>query len=213
MRDLLLKFGESVVGPKRAKRMFSHLLNQNNFGPATIHPYGFYIWKLPSITPDFTLRVHAWLPGIRNRQQPDWPPHTHNSDLHSFLLSGTIVNQTWDLKTGEKGDAQVYEVGYSGGLSTLVKTPIVGDLMPTGEATYSASANYLVPAGKYHASEVQVQSSAVTVVLLGNQTQGAAKVAGSPGGEKNYVFDRQDASHAEQETAREIVIEALKKIR
>lgn len=213
MRKELAEFCHMIAGAEAAERLFGRLFDVSCFSYATIHPYGFYIWKLPEISPKYSLRVHVWLPEIRRRQQPDWPPHSHNSNLYSFIISGQITNFTWSWEADDAGVNQIYEVGYEGGLSKLTKTAMIGNLTTEQKHTYLSPSSYLVPAGVYHASEVDRHASAVTVVLLDNKTDGPSRVIGLVDGDPGYVFDRKHTLEDDQKMAREIVRQAIRYIK
>lgn len=212
MREELTTFCQKIAGSEAAELLFERLLDTSSFEMATIHPYGFYIWKMPEISPSFSLRVHVWLPRARKRQQPDWPPHSHNSNLHSFILAGQITNCTWEWEPDGAGHYQMYEVGYDGGLSSLRKTSVTGNLVAEKRHVYRSGSSYLVPSGVYHASEVDERSSAVTVVLLDRNIYGTSKVIGAKQGENRYVFNREAASDVDQRKASEVAKKAILQI-
>ena len=212
MRSDLLAFCERVAGQDAASQVLNVIQDQKSYGLATIHPYGFYIWKLPSISPHYALRVHVWLPATRNRQVPDWPPHSHNSNLHSFVLAGKVSNLTWQWVNDPSGQNQLYDVGYEGPLSKLTRTNEIGRLEAKTEETFLPASDYLVPTGIFHASEVVQGLSSVTLVLLEKETTGVSQVVGETSGHPNYIFDRLDASESEQREARGAAFEAIMQI-
>ena len=206
MHNKVYNFLSKVAGRTFYEAGFQNFIECQIGADPTIHPYGFYVWKLhvPDLR-EFSLRLHVWLPNERPRQTPDWPPHSHNSDLYSLVLEGCVSNHTWDWKPDVAGDKVLYEVAYDAGLSTLAKSDERGTLV--GECVQFARRfeSYLVPLRKIHASHIAHERSAVTLVLISTNTVGSSMVVGDQNGQEGYVFDRHAVDAVSTAKAREII--------
>ena len=210
MLEVIEDFCSNVMGASHAKVAVSQLLSFRPDNYPTLHPYGFHIWKIE--TPpafEFSLRLHAWISELRQRQSPDWPPHSHNSDLHSLVMEGEVSNYTWGWLPSKVGDRSLYEVGYDGNLSTLTKTEERGFLYDGCIHKIARLQNYLVPMQQIHASEVRPEASAVTLVLLSRKSVGSPKVIGDLEGNERYVFNRQEVNVDTMTKARDLVAKCL----
>ena len=118
MLSWIQNFSLSVVEFDLSDSITKALIDFDKETP-TLHPYGFYIWKLHATIEDFDLRLHVWLSEFRRRQKPDWPPHSHNSDLYSLVLCGSVTNLVWDWESSDAGNQIVYEVSYQENQSKL----------------------------------------------------------------------------------------------
>ena len=209
MLDRIHAFALSVTGDDTTNYLMEHLTSFRAT-EALLHPYGFYVWKMESGNDEFDMRLHAWLCGSRQRQRPDWPAHTHSSDLYSLVLFGSVTNTMWEWKSSEGGGQMIYEVSYKKNLSILRRSKERGTLVCEHSKMVEKGEYYMVPAHRYHATDVGLSEAALTLVLMPRRTSGPSKVVGDINGNEEYFFERRKIEGRELTTATNMVQRCLK---
>ncbi|MEM9319666.1 MAG: hypothetical protein AAGA70_11765, partial [Pseudomonadota bacterium] len=153
--------------------------------------------------------THVWLPYSRLRQEPDWPPHSHNSDLFSLLLIGEIENHEWNWQSNPMSKEVLYEVGYQENRSMILKTDEFGRTTDLSITKFEQGQSYYVPKGQFHASEVASDQTAVTLVLLSETKVGNSIVVGSRDGASSYTFDRNAVDPEQHVKARQAALKGI----
>jgi hypothetical protein len=191
MREQLLRFLVETTGSQMEYHVISQLIEEALLSEkVTRHPYGFLILRVPWLNPDWQLRLHIWLQGNRMRQTPDWPAHTHNSQLHSFVWTGSVINREAVFIPTARECGAVYEVTYNGSVSTLEKTASRGRLIWVHEAWMTPGEHYEVRRDQFHVTDVDASKHAATIVLMGTRTVGRSLVFGDADGPELVQFDR-----------------------
>ncbi len=209
MRELLKYFSLSIFGIDKSQAILSELPLLILESDVLQHPYGFYVMRPGIAVGRYQLRIHVWLAGERNRQNPDWPPHTHNSVLHSLVVKGAVVSRTWDWIEQPDGRYVQYEVGYDGSNSILSRTSSVGALQNESSALVEAGMSYTVPPHLFHATDVSELIEAVTLVLVATEVSGNAVVAGDSNGLNQYIFERAAVNEERRKMAKDAALSAI----
>ncbi|MEO1252190.1 MAG: hypothetical protein AAFW81_07585 [Pseudomonadota bacterium] len=178
----------------------------------TLHPYGFYILKNESYLPDANLRLHIWLSRTRRRQEPDWPPHTHNSMLSSFILTGGVTANFWIFRECSDGESQIYRVSYTGDRSIIKKTRKRGAIELDESRKLLQGDSYIVPPHVFHSTEVKPTMATVTFVLESKSSKGKALVAGEKLGDNLYEFTRRQVTKFEKKAVADLAYRAFRSL-
>jgi hypothetical protein len=137
---------------------------------AVHHPLGFVC--LPVLRDaDEGICVHVW-PDTTSDRLATSNVHCHSWHLRSFVLEGTVHNQTFDLVDTADGPLRVFVVNSAGGVDNIVSTDRLVDLKAAEPMSYHAGESYEMDAGIFHASPRLGSGTAVTVIL-GRQCPGA----------------------------------------
>ncbi len=209
MRKLVAHFSDTVLGQDVSDLFIADMLEHLEMIGPTLHPYGFIIFKFPNEYLNHQLRCHVWLSNYRNRQMPDWPPHSHNSPLHSFVMKGSVSNFVWEFLPSPSGKKEIYEVVYIRNKSFITKTGRRGEIRESSNICVPELVNYTIPRNVIHATEVPVGNCAVTLVLLSNKIKGTSKVVGEYDAARRYEFDRLNLESELASQAKRIVLRIL----
>jgi hypothetical protein len=138
---------------------------------AVRHPLGFVC--LPVLRDDSPagICVHIWSDGDPGDRLATSNVHCHSWHLLSYVLSGTVHNQTYDLADNIDGASQVFVVKSVGGTDDIIATDRRVDVKATGLRSFHTGEYYEMPAGQFHASPRRGSGPAISVVL-GVQSRG-----------------------------------------
>jgi len=170
-------------------KIIEQLLLQAKVGNITIHPYGFYIVKIEKQN-NIQIRLHIWLDKFRKRQNPDWPPHTHSSDLNSIILNGKLTHNIWEIVHKNQAANVLYQVEYDKNISKLNKTSELVSLQLTNSTLYSTGDSYCLDRYIFHSVEVKNTLKAITLFITSNLGKNVQHVVGEAIGNKVYEFER-----------------------
>ena len=184
----------SVLGELSDRDLVARLGARINDTIPTLHPYGFYILQ----DPELGCRFHVWLRSRRNRQNPDWPPHSHDRDMKSRVVVGEVENFEWDFIEKKSGRKAIYNVDYEGDFSIIRKTERVGDLSSGSRVSVSSGSCYFVSAGDIHATEVCKNSFVLTVAAFSKIITSTSYVVGDVKGDGFYKIRRSNISSNER---------------
>lgn len=169
------------------------------------HPTGFVVLKLLDDV-DGALRLHLWPAGARERGEPCWPVHDHVWDLRSHVLCGQIESHAYVVSDDDAGEAALYAVDYGAGRSSCMRRSerrvSVRGLAPR---RIGAGERYEVPAGAFHASHVDANELAATLVVTRPTAQPWPWVVGALDAASIVRVERALASH-------ELVSEMLRRL-
>ncbi|CAH0184920.1 hypothetical protein [Peribacillus simplex] len=145
---------------------FKKYLNQNSQHIIfNWHPLGFVHSKLCNIHNIGDLRLHVWLDGFRNTQQPHMPIHDHIFNVNSFILSGTVTNHIYEVGKDNGHLYRVYEAQYNNGGSLLSSTEELLTCRLKSSDKHSKGDFYIVKKEIFHESTVDVGDFAATLVI------------------------------------------------
>ncbi|MDX6498136.1 MAG: hypothetical protein QOG23_1396 [Blastocatellia bacterium] len=157
---------------------------------ATWHPLGFIRLKLAS-TPQGTLRIHIWPGTDRKSQSPSWNIHDHLFDLRSSILCGVVENHRFAVRPDRKSAThRLYQVSYCENQSLLHATTTEMSCHHLGTEVYSALDSYQVYREQFHASVVEKDILAATIVVTSDHSQRPPNVLGDLTGAKLYFYNR-----------------------
>jgi len=144
--------------------------------PFVRHPLGFAYHRLREGETGAYMRLHVWT----RQTVPVSTPHTHSSDLWSWVLGGTLTNENWRLVRSAEHLTPVCDVAHSHGARTAQDRRLV-PLVQDGVSVVSAGSSYKVPVGRFHASYCTTEIC-VTLVLRAPPAGRLATVAGLESG-------------------------------
>ena len=208
MLDSFARFIRDIVGEQHVDEVALILKYELNSCKIANHPYGFLVLSFPTLVNGYRVRVHVWHSGERRKQFPDWPMHTHNADLHSYVIQGTIENRECEWVDEANGPSTLYVVGYSGQCSLLCRSKIRGRIRNCKSQTILEGNFYNLGKKKFHESFVSVDDSVSTLVLFSDEQKGDAYVVGTSDGDQQYKFSR----HLPESTARQRHTEYCEKL-
>jgi len=151
------------------------------------HPLGFVSCVVEEVPSSHTVRLHYWPKGERRVKNPDWPIHTHSYVLTSLVLSGQVRDLQYRTIPGSQ--SWIYSVNYFKGGSEIVRTSEAVELLSKTDEIRISGEQYKVPRGVFHQTEVPIDKSAVTLVVLTDHGVEAPMVLGAKQAEK-YPYDR-----------------------
>jgi hypothetical protein len=116
--------------------------------------------------------VHVWSPGIRVELTTS-PTHCHSWDLLSYVLYGTIRNDTFRLvDDSQAAQYRVFRVQSRPDVDEIRATPRLVRCESGSTEQYGAGQAYELPAGEFHRS-VLLEWPAATLVLGRRRSSGA----------------------------------------
>lgn len=132
---------------------------------AAWHPTGFVVLE-PFRDDRGSLRVHLWPVGVREHGRPCWPVHDHVWHLRSQVLCGRVRSHGYAVRDDAEGDAVLYAVEYGAGRrSRMRRSERRVSVRSLDPERVEAGEGYRVEAGAFHASAVDEDQLAATLVL------------------------------------------------
>ena len=190
MLESFANFVGAVVGKQYVDQIALVLKEELISCDITNHPYGFLVFSFPTLVNGHKVRIHLWRPDARRKQLPDWPVHSHNSDLHSYVIQGVVENRECDWVEENEGLLSLYVVRYSGQKSLLSRTKSRGRLENFKNKNIVEGGSYFLEKNKFHESFVSIDDTVFTLVLFSDDRQGDAYVVGTSDGNLQYTFSR-----------------------
>lgn len=111
-----------------------------------IHPLGFYYLILSS--GEVTHRLHVYVAKTDFAAENVW--HTHEFDLHSKVLAGSIKNHISEFIIDDEGSLTEFSVEYADGKSILNETGRKGKVSEIASFISAAGQEYFIRAGTIH---------------------------------------------------------------
>ncbi len=144
------------------------------------HPYGFLIVRLDATVDGAQVRFNIWLKEKRPGQQPNWPIHSHEIAMSSYIVRGSLENSTWPEPRFGFGDP-LYLASYTKTTSILTKSDIriSGGRMVC--ETIGRGRQYEVEKGLFHATDVPDDGECVTLCIFHAEENGVGTVLGRDG--------------------------------
>ena len=153
------------------------------------HPLGFVSCVIRKEESVLTTRIHYWPKLERRTKNPNWPIHNHTYDLSSYILDGQVRDTQYRLTVGD--DYVVYLVSYFEQNSTITRTEKQTSVETTINTLRTSGEEYSVPLGVFHQTNVLINESAMSLVVLSNFADDKPHVLGSPG-KDCYPYDRME---------------------
>lgn len=172
------------------------------FPPQTfnIHPLGFY-HSAKKVSAELTVRLHVYPKSSEFSSPNEW--HTHEFDLHSRVLLGSLGNEVGRFVAGEHGKVQEFSVTYEACMSALQKTGNIGEIQTELSFETSAPNEYFLRAGVLHRA---VPRTAPCVTLVCAMHKGRSILSY---GDKEETFDRRSVAESEAKFIAEVLSQVL----
>lgn len=172
------------------------------------HPYGFLIIKLGTKLAGSDVRFHIWLKHDRAGQQPNWPIHSHEINMSSYVVDGSLENSVWPEPRFGFGEP-LYLASYTKISSVLTKSDIrIAEGRKVSE-TVAAGRQYEVEKGLFHATHVPDDVECITLCLFHAEEQGIGTVLGRDGHAPRIEFQRYAVTPEVAKAARQALGAAL----
>lgn len=126
-----------------------------------VHPLGFYYFVLSS--GKVTSRLHVYTENVDFSMDNEW--HTHEFDLNSKVLVGSLHNSIGQFILGGKKNLQEFVVKYQAESSILEATGNWGTICELVDFTSAAGQTYFIKAGTIHRVK-NVETPCVTHVRM-----------------------------------------------
>ena len=172
------------------------------------HPYGFLIVRLDATVDGAQVRFNIWLKEKRPGQQPNWPIHSHEIAMSSYIVRGSLENSTWPEPRFGFGDP-LYLASYTKTTSILTKSDIriSGGRMVC--KTIGHGRQYEVEKGLFHATDVPDDGECVTLCIFHAEENGVGTVLGRDGHSPRIEFQRYEVAPETAVAAKELLLSAL----
>ena len=95
------------------------------------HPYGFLVVRLPAKISEADVRFNVWLKENRPGQEPNWPIHSHEVSMSSYVVRGELENLVWPEPRFGFGEP-LYLASYTKSTSVLTKMRLANLGRPQG---------------------------------------------------------------------------------
>lgn len=177
--------------------------------PCNWHPLGFFHMPVAQSDDGRRLRFHVWPANYRSTQNPPLSIHDHAFALTSRVLVGSMSNITYHVSDQGVANARLYDVLYDEHQSVLRANGRLACVSELRRERQSAGAQYVVPIGTFHESEVALGSLTATMVLTETLDQRTPVVIGPLEGEAEYTYLRRECSIAERQDVIGEVLSAL----
>ena len=172
------------------------------------HPYGFLIIRLDSSIEKAEVRFNVWLKHDRVEQQPNWPIHSHEVAMSSYVMQGALENINWPEPRIGFGDP-LYLASYTKTSSILTRSELrVTEGRPFSEMV-QAGTQYEVAKGMFHATQIPDDAGCTTLCVFHAEEWGTGTVLGRDGHAPRIEFHRFAVAPESADAARRQVLSAL----
>src|SRR5665213_1256633 len=128
------------------------------------HPYGFLVVRLPAKISEADVRFNVWLKENRPGQEPNWPIHSHEVSMSSYVVRGELENLVWPEPRFGFGEP-LYLASYTKSTSVLTKSDLrISEGRKVCE-TVRAGTQYGVAKGLFHATNIPDDAECVTLCM------------------------------------------------
>ncbi|MFZ3349536.1 MAG: hypothetical protein WA268_01535 [Xanthobacteraceae bacterium] len=172
------------------------------------HPYGFLVVRLPAKVSEADVRFNVWLKENRPGQQPNWPIHSHEVSMSSYVVRGELENLVWPEPRFGFGEP-LYLASYSKSTSVLTKSDLrISEGRKVCE-TVRAGTQYEVAKGLFHATNIPDDAECVTLCMFHAEENGIGTVLGSDGHPQQIEFQRFAVTPETAQATKELLLSAL----
>lgn len=174
---------------------------------AVRHPLGFLC--LPVYRDgEYGVCVHLWSPGVTLAHAVRSPVHSHSWDLVSFVLFGQVGNTVLQVvDDAVTGTHRIFEIRSRGDIDEVRATPRLVRCQPARHRAAGPGGTYRLRAGRFHASVIEGEPEAATVVL-GRTRATPDLLVGPPDGPSHRICRQRCGAQETAEAAR-IVVDRL----
>ena len=172
------------------------------------HPYGFLIVRLGATVDGAQVRFNIWLREKRPGQEPNWPIHSHEIAMSSYVVRGSLENTIWPQPRFGFGDP-LYLASYTETTSVLTRSDIrISEGRKVSE-TVGQGRQYEVEKGLFHATDVPDDDECVTLCAFHAEENGVGTVLGRDGHSPRIEFQRYDVAPETAVAAKKLLLSAL----
>ena len=172
------------------------------------HPYGFLIVRLGATVDGAQVRFNIWLSEKRPGQEPNWPIHSHEIAMSSYVVRGSLENTIWPQPRFGFGDP-LYLASYTATTSVLTKSDIrISEGRKVSESV-GQGRQYEVEKGLFHATQVPDDGECVTLCVFHAEENGVGTVLGRDGHSPRIEFQRYEVAPETAVAAKQLLLSAL----
>ncbi|HEY9092021.1 hypothetical protein [Parasphingorhabdus sp.] len=165
-----------IASAQEVKSLFIALRETIRGTPAYAHPNGFLVYDIYKES-NVDLRLHVWEGSVV--AQPFHEIHDHVYDVRSVILTGCLLQKTWDERSSRYGSFKEYSVTYRDGTSSLEPTGRKIEASVAAQEHLRAPLRYELDAGRLHSVEPLVFPSATLFLRDLHEGAGNPRVLGT----------------------------------
>lgn len=126
------------------------------------HPLGFKYFKLGNISNFEEFRLHFWV-NTNDKQDDDLQIHDHSFDFESFVVSGSIINNKYEIINLNNSEGYVYDVKFRNEKSKLILNTEKCYIKQTASEVINCGKFYNMISNEFHES---INNEDLTLTLL-----------------------------------------------
>lgn len=172
------------------------------------HPYGFLIVKPGAKLAGSDVRFHIWRKNDRRGQEPNWPIHSHEISMSSYVVQGALVNSTWPEPRFGFGEP-LYLASYTKTTSVLTRSDLRIREGRKRTERVEVGTQYEVEKGVFHATDVVPDVECITLCLFHSEQHGIGTVLGQDGHSRRIEFQRYALEPEVADAARRLLTSVL----
>jgi hypothetical protein len=172
------------------------------------HPYGFLVVRLPAKISEADVRFNVWLKENRPGQEPNWPIHSHEVSMSSYVVRGELENLVWPEPRFGFGEP-LYLASYTQNTSVLTKSDLRISEGRKVREKVRAGTQYEVAKGLFHATNIPDDAECVTLCMFHAEENGVGTVLGSDGHPQQIEFQRFAVRPETVQATKELLLSAL----
>lgn len=126
------------------------------------HPLGFKYFKLGDISNFVEFRLHFWI-NTNEKHDIDLQIHDHSFDFESFVVSGSITNNKYEIISSSTSKGYVYDVKFRNEKSKLILNTDNCRIQHTESVRINCGEFYSMISSEFHES---INNEDLTITLL-----------------------------------------------
>lgn len=159
------------------------------FGKLRYHPLGFIYYKMYEFSNNETFRIHIWN-GQSKIQEPIMDIHNHFYDVNSYVLSGLLFNDLYEITKEKEPTHCVYSGSYvNESTRILTKTELEKNLSPLGRQIINKDNLYSIKKSEIHSGGNLNDEITITIVFSENPGNPEPLVFGPLKGQEKYIYE------------------------
>lgn len=158
-------------------------------GKLRFHPLGFIYYKMYEFSNNETLRIHIWN-GQSKTQEPIMDIHNHFYDVNSYVLSGLLFNDLYEITKEKEPTHSVYSGSYvDESTRILTKTELEKNLSSLGRQIIKKDNLYSIKKSEIHSGGNLNDEITITIVFSENPGNPEPLVFGPLNGNEKYIYE------------------------
>jgi hypothetical protein len=126
------------------------------------HPLGFKYFKLGNISNFEEFRLHFWI-NTNEKHDDDLQIHNHSFDFESFVVSGSIINNKYEIIKSNNSEGYVYDVKFRNEKSKLILNTDNCYIQHSESVKINCGEFYSMISSEFHES---INNEDLTITLL-----------------------------------------------